>query len=103
MCETLGDFSYSKINHCLELLNNALDEKLLIQEDKLKFIEYLVNKIGEPVVYEMLSHKLRDYKKYIDKEQISQKVGNALTTYKDLSVDEKREFIKAIIGELEGV
>jgi len=101
--ETLGDFSYSKINYCLELLNNALEGKSVILDNGLKFIEYLVDKIGEPVVYEMLSRKLMDYKKYIHKKPISQKVDNALTTYKDLSVDEKREFIKSIIGETEGM
>ncbi len=101
--ETLGDFSYSKIKYCVDLLNNAINEKSTILDSDLKLIEYVVDKIGEPVVYEMLSRKLIEYKKYTYKKPISQKVDNALTTYKDLSSNEKREFIKSIIGETEGL
>lgn len=100
--ETLGDFSYSKINNCLELLNNALAGDSVILDSELRFIEYVVERIGEPVVSEMLTRKLIEYKKSINTTPTTGKVDAALAAFKNLGREERNAFIKAVVNEMEG-
>ncbi|MEK5488198.1 AAA family ATPase [Lysinibacillus sp. FSL M8-0355] len=89
MNATLGAYSHFKIEEVKECLDNGTASDL-----EMIGAEYIVNKIGEPVIKSMLQEKLRDKKKGFQTIELT----DAIKKYNNLSSTDKEALIKHIIN-----
>lgn len=95
---TIGSFAHEKIQEIKRLLldeekfKNEIDNKNVQLQD----VYNTIKSIGEPLIKEKLMQLFYEKKKYIE-EIYSHEVKKLVGKFKELSVDEKRQFIKEII------